>query len=97
MASTYTWMDSTLHDLSNGTKNTQIGVRMTNLWPYEVGAKIGDYSNVATLRTNVATLQKRCCTTSSRSGSVLGGILAHFEPIMEGFKAQTRKRRRGGG
>ena len=69
---------------------------MTKLWPYEVGAKTGDCNNVATLRTNVATLQKqsiptsrRCCTTSRRSGLVLGGLLAHFEPIMEGFKAQT--------
>ena len=69
---------------------------MTKLWSYEVGEKTGDYSNVATLRTNVATLQKqsipmsrRCCTTSRRLGSVLGGFLAHFEPIMEGFKAQT--------
>ena len=69
---------------------------MTKLWPYEVGAKTGDCSNFATLRTNVATLQKssiptsrRCCTMSQRSGLVLGGLLAHFEPIMEGFKAQT--------
>ena len=69
---------------------------MTKLWPYEVGAKTGDYSNVATLRTNVTTLQKqsiptsrRCCTTSRRSGLVLGVLLAHFEPIMEGFKAKT--------
>ena len=68
---------------------------MTKLWPYEVGAKTGDRSNVETLRTNVATLQKqsiptsrRFCTTSRRSGLVLGGLLAHFEPIMEGFKAQ---------
>ena len=85
-------MDSTLQELSNGNKNTQIGVRMTKLWSYEVGVKTGDCSNVATLRTNVATLQKRsiptsqrCCTTSRRSGLVLGGFLAHFEPIMEGF------------
>ena len=70
---------------------------MTKLWPYEVGAKTGDCSNVATLRTNVATLQKqsiptsrRCCTMLRRSGSVLGGFLAYFEPIREGFKAQTR-------
>ena len=62
---------------------------MTKLWPYEIGAKTGDCSNVAMSRTNVATLQKRCCTTLRRSGSVLGGFLAHFEPIMEGFKAQT--------
>ena len=69
---------------------------MTKLWSYEVRAKIGDYSNVAKLKTNVATLQKqsiptsrRCCTMSRRSGSVLGRFLAHFEPIMEGFKAQT--------
>ena len=32
---------------------------------------------------------RRCCTTSRRSGLVLDGLLAHFEPIMEGFKAQT--------
>ena len=89
-------MDSKLQEISNGNKNTQIGVRMTKLWSYEVGEKTGDCSNVATLRTNVATLQKqsiptsrRCCTTSRRSGSVFGGFLAHFEPIMEGFKAQT--------
>ena len=89
-------MDSKLQDLSKGTKNTQIGVRMTKLWPYEVGKKTGDCNNVATLRTNVVTLQKqsiptsrRCCTTSRHSGLVLGGLLAHFEPIMEGFKAQT--------
>ena len=69
---------------------------MTKLWPYEVGAKTGDCSNVAALRTNVTTLQKqsiltsrRCCPMSRRSGLFLGGFLAHFEPIMEGFKAQT--------
>ena len=89
-------MDSTLQELSNGTKNTQIEVCMTKLWTYEVGAKTGDCSNIATLRTNVATLQKqsiptsrRCCTTSRHSGLVLGGLLAHFEPIMGDFKAQT--------
>ena len=75
---------------------------MTKLWPYAVGAKTGDCSNVATLRTNVATLHKqsismsrRCCTTSRRLGLVLGGLLAHFEPIMEGFKAQTGGIERG--
>ena len=78
-------MDSTLQELSNGTKNTQIGVRMTKLWPYEVGAKTGDYCDVATLPNDVATLQRAAETTSRRSGSVLDGFLAHFEPIMEGF------------
>ena len=70
---------------------------MTKLWSYEVGAKIGDCSNVATSGTDVATLQKqsiptsrRCYTTSRRLGLVLGEFLANFEPIMEGFKAQTR-------
>ena len=62
---------------------------MTQLWPYEVRAKTGDCSNVATLRTNVATLQKQSIPTSRRSGLVLGGLLAHFQPLMEGFKAQT--------
>ena len=80
-------MDSKLQDLSNGTKNTQIGVRMTKLWSYEVGAKTGDCSNVATLRTNVTTLQKQSIPTSRHSGSILGGFLAYFEPIIEGFKA----------
>ena len=69
--SIYIYMDFTLQGLSKSTKNTQIGVRMTKLWPYKVGGKTGDCSNVATSRTNVATLQKRsiptlrrCCTTS---------------------------------
>ena len=63
---------------------------MTKLWPYKVGAKSGDCSNVVTLRTNVTTLQKQSIPTSRHLGLVLGGFLAHFEPIMEGFKAQTR-------
>ena len=78
-------MDYKLQDLSNGTKNTQIEVRMTKLWPYEVGVKTGDYSNVATLHKQSIPTSRCCCTTSRRSGSVLGGFLAHFEPIMEGF------------
>ena len=90
-------MDSTLQELSNGTKNTQIGVRMTKLWPDKVGAKTGDCSNVATLQKQSIPTSRRCCTTSRRSGSVFGGFLAHFEPIIVGFKAQTRKRRKGGG
>ena len=90
-------MDSTLKDLSNSTKNTQIRVCMTKLWPYEVGEKIGDCSNIAMLQKQSISTSRRCCTTSRRSGSVLGGFLAHFEPIMEGFKAKTRKRRGGGG
>ena len=39
IASSHIWIDSTLQEISNGTKNTQIGVRMTKLWPYEVGEK----------------------------------------------------------
>ena len=66
-------MNYKLQDLSNGTKNAQIKVWMTKLWPYKVGVKTGDY-----------------CMTLRRSGLVLGGFLAHFEPIMEGFKTQTR-------
>ena len=66
IASIHIWIDSTLQYLSNGTKNTQIGVRMTKLWPYEVGAKTGDCCSVATLRTNVATLQRAAETTSRR-------------------------------
>ena len=64
---------------------------MTKLWRYEVEAKTGDCCNVATSRTNVATLQRAAETTSRRSGSVLGGFLAHFEPIMEGFLSSNLK------
>ena len=48
-----------------------------------------DCSNVATLQKQSIPTSRRCCTTSRRLGLVLGGLLAHFEPIMEGFKAQT--------
>ena len=55
-------MDYTLQDLSNGTKNTQIKVRMTKLWSYEVGAKTGKLQQRRGVRTsrcsNVATLQR---------------------------------------
>ena len=34
--------DSTLQYLSNDTKNTQIEVQMTKLWPYEVDKKTGE-------------------------------------------------------
>ena len=44
-------------------------------------SKNRDCSNVTTLRTNVATLLHDV----ARSGLVLGVLLAHFEPIMEGF------------
>ena len=40
-------------------------------------------------RRDVGPTSRRCCMTSRRSGLVLGGLLAHFEAIMEGFKAQT--------
>ena len=60
-------MESTLQELSNGTKNTQIGVRMTKLWSYKVGHKTGKLlrrrdvaesckNDVATLPNDVATL-----------------------------------------
>ena len=55
-------MDSKLQDLSNGTKNTQIGLRMTKLWSYEVGAKTGKLQPRRDVRNDVATcreLQKR--------------------------------------
>ena len=74
-------MDSTLQELSNGTKNTQIGVRMTKLWPYEVGEKTGDCSNVATLRTNVATLRTNVATLLhdvATFGVGFGWILSPF-------------------
>ena len=61
---------------------------MTKLWSYEVGTKIGDCSNVATLQKQSIPTSRRFCIMSLCSGSVLGGFLAHFEPIMEGFKAQ---------
>ena len=83
-------MDSTLNDISNSTKNTQIEVRMTKLQSYKVGAKTED------CRQSIPT-SRRCCKMSRRLGSVLGGILAHFEPIMEGFKALTGGIEKGGG
>ena len=49
-------MDSTLQELSNGTKKTQIGVRMTKLWSYKVGAKTGKLQT--SRRFNVAALQR---------------------------------------
>ena len=74
IASSHIWMDSKLQDISNGTKNTQIRVCMTKLWLYEVGAKTGDYSNVATLRTNVATLLHDVATF----GVSFGWIFSQF-------------------
>ena len=62
---------------------------MTKLWTHEVGEKTGDCSNVAMLQKRSIPTSRHCCTTSRRLGLVLGGFLAHFEPIMEGFKAQT--------
>ena len=61
--SIHIWMDYKLQYLSNGTKNTQIKVRMTKLWLYEVGAKTGDCSNVATSGTDVATLHNQSIPT----------------------------------
>ena len=73
---------------------------MTKLLFYEVGEKTGKLQqrhNVPTSR-HCKELQKRsiptsqCCqTTSRRSRLVLGQFSAHFEPIIEGFKAQTPK------
>ena len=65
------YLDSTLQELSNGTKNTQIEVRMTKLWSYEVGIKTEKllqcrdvvesaetkHLDVATLPNDVATLE----------------------------------------
>ena len=55
-------MDSTLQEISNGTKNTQIGVRMTKLWSYEVGTKIGKLQQrrevITSRQSNFATLQR---------------------------------------
>ena len=69
---------------------------MTKLWSYEVGAKTGKLQPRRDVRNDVATWQRaaettsqRCCTTSRRSGSILDGFLAHFEPIIGGFKART--------
>ena len=37
------------------------------------------------------------CTTSRRSGLIFGQYLAHFEPIIVGFKAQTLETTKKGG
>ena len=78
---------------------------MTKLRPYEVGAKTGDSSNVATLQRaaetqhpDVAMLQRAAEMQHPDIATllhdvvmvgVLGRFLAHFEPIIVGFKAQT--------
>ena len=61
--------------------------------------------NVATLRTNVATLQRvqkqsiptsqHCPTMSRCSGLVLGQFSAHFEPKIGGFEALTPRKQKG--
>ena len=78
---------------------------MTKLWPYEVGAKTRDllqcrdvenqrhdvaesgkieHPDVTTLPNDVATF-----------GASFGSISAHFEPRIEGFKAQTPRKQKG--
>ena len=37
---------------------------------------------------------RHCCTTSRRSGLILAQFLAHFEPIIMGFKDQTLEKQR---
>ena len=59
-------MESTLKELSNGTKNTQIGLRMTKLWPYEVGEKNRGLQPRRDVRNDVATWQRASETTSRR-------------------------------
>ena len=60
------FMDSTLQELSNGTKNTQIGVRMTKLWPYKVEEKNRGLQPRRDVRNDVATWQRASETTSRR-------------------------------
>ena len=60
-------------------------------------------------RSNVVTFQRRDVAETEHPdvttllhdvatfGVDFGWIFSPFEPIMEGFKAQTRKRRQGGG
>ena len=60
------WMDSKLQELSNGTKNTQIRVRMTKLWPYEVEEKNRGLQPRRDVRNDVATWQRASETTSRR-------------------------------
>ena len=47
------------------------------------------HRDVENQRRDVAEIEHLDVATLRRSGSVLGGMLAHFEHIMEGFKAQT--------
>ena len=75
-------MDFKLQVLSKITKNTQIRVWMTKLWPYEVGEKIGDCSNVATSGTDVAESEHPNVVTLLHDVMTFGvsfsGFLAHF-------------------
>ena len=68
IASKHIWMDSKLQELSNGTKNTQIRVRMTKLWSYKVGAKTGKLQQRRDVPTSrrCRELQKRSILTSRR-------------------------------
>ena len=76
--SRYIRMDSKLQDLSKGTKNTHIGVRMTKLWSYEVGAKAGKLQQRRAVRTsrrsNVATLQRAAETQHPDVATLPNGI-----------------------
>ena len=95
------YLDSTLQELFNCTNNTKIKVRMTKLWSYEVGAKIGELQqrrNVENQRCDVAESAKiEHPDAAQRRRDVRGwfwvNFLAHFEPIIGGFKAQTHRRR----
>ena len=42
ISNSWSYPHSTIQELSNGTKNTQIEVRMTKLCSYEVGSKTGE-------------------------------------------------------
>ena len=81
----------------NGTKNTQIEVRMTKLWSYEVGQKTGEllqHRDVENPRRDVAETEHPDIMKFPKDvttfGVCFGWIFSPFEPIIVGFKAQTQ-------
>ena len=75
------YLDSTLQDLFNGTKNTQIEVRLTKLWPYEVGAKTRELQKRRDLAESAETLQRKVATLPNDVVTFGVGFGSIFRPF----------------
>ena len=77
----WTYLDSTLQELSNCTKNTQIEVWMTKLWSYEVGAKTGELLQRCDVAESVKT-EEPDIATSLNDVAIFGvGFESIFSPF----------------